>query len=245
MSATSTEPRGAGATGATGREKVWDLADASVDRVVRRRGRDLGGPIAAALGVVALAGAVAPGVDGPTRWCVVAVAGSVAVLVGFSAMRRRQAVLSLLLALAGLVVPVIAGVVTVADAVRAPAAVQSAVAAHELRDPPGGLQPSAAFASLPDRQQSDAAAFATTLVERIRTLHGSFGPYPTSLALSHGSVVEGSGRLGGMSLGVVPAHARLLYTVSRSGDAFRVTVVARSDEDATVTATSSLVTGLP
>ncbi|GAA2753418.1 hypothetical protein [Amnibacterium kyonggiense] len=233
------------ATGTTGRPKVWDLADASVERSVRRRGTDPGGPVAAALGVVAFAAAAAPGVADPTRWSVVAAAGSIAVLVGFSAMRRRQAVLSLLLALAGLVLPVVAGVVTIADAVRAPAAVHSTVAAHELRDPPGGLQPSAAFASLSGRQQSDASAFATTLVERIRTLHGSFGPYPTSLSLSHGSVVEGSGRLGGMSLGVVPAEARLLYTVSRSGDAFRVTVVSRSDEDATVTATSSLVTALP
>lgn len=229
--------------GTTGRSKVWDLADASTEQTVRRRGTDLGGPVAAVLGVIAFAAAAAPGIPVTTRWCLVAAAGSIAVLVGFSAMRRRQALLSLLLAVAGLLIPMAAGAVTVAAAMRAPATVQSAVVPDRmLQDPPGGLRPSAAFSSLPTAQQRDAAAFATAVVLRIRTLHGSFGPYPTSLVLADGSVVEGQGRWSGMSLGAVPADSRVVYTVSRTGDAFRVTVVSTLAEDATVTASSSLVT---
>ncbi|MGT2427062.1 hypothetical protein [Amnibacterium kyonggiense] len=233
------------ATGTGGRPRVWDLEDATIAHAVRRRGRDLGGPAAAALGVVSFAAAAAPGPPDPTRWCVVAASGTVAVLVGFSAMRRRQAALALLLALAGVLIPVAAGVVAVAEAAAAPATVQSTVAEHGLQDPPAGLLPSGSFASLPAADRSAASAFATTLVLRIRDLHGSFGPYPASLALSHGSVVEGPGPLGGTALGVVPAQARLVYTVSRTGDAFRVTVVSTDDEAASVTATSSLVAGLP
>lgn len=231
------------ATGTADRRRVWDLADASTGRAIRRRGIDTGGPVSAALGLAAVVGAVAPGLTDTTRWCVVAALGAVALLVGFAALRRRQAALSLLLALAGLVLPVVAGGVTVIGGLRTPPAVQSSVAVHELRDPPGGPRTSSAFASLPAGRQQDATAFATALVLRIRTLHGSFGPYPTSLTLSRGAVVEPSGRFSGLSLGVLPADARLVYTVSRSGEAFRVTLVSTTDDTATVTATSSLLTG--
>lgn len=233
------------ATGTSRPERVWDLTDASTGRPVTRRRTPLSAPVSAGIGLVAVAASVAPGVDGATRWSVVAATGVVAAVVGFSAVRRRQTLLSLLLAVAGLLLPVAAVAVTVGSAIRAPAAVQSSVVTDDaVAASPGGLRASAAFSSLPAGQRTDAEAFATTLVLRLRALHGAFGPYPTSLALSNGSVVEGAGPLGGTSLGVVPARARLRYEVSRSGDAFRVTVVSIGDAHASVAATSSLVSAI-
>lgn len=227
---------------ATGTTRVWDLADASRDHVARRRGTDLGGPVAAVLGLVALGAAVAPGLTEEARWCLVAAAGVTAVLIGFSALRRRQALLSLLLAVAGLLTPLAAGAITMDAAMRAPAAVASEVVADSaLRNPADGLAPSSAFADLPQARRADATAFATALVLRLRTLHGSFGPYPTSLALSTGSVVEGPGLLQGTSLGVVPTGYRVVYEVASSGGTFQVTVASLADATATVAATSALI----
>jgi hypothetical protein len=229
---------------ATGTTKVWDLTDASRDRAVRRRGADLGGPVATGLGLVALGAALAPGLGNETRWALVIAAGATAVLVGFSALRRRQALISLLLAVAGMLTPLAAGAVTMDSALRAPAAVASEVVAPAtLTHPADSLTPSSAFGGLPSAAQIDAGSFATTLVLRLRSLHGSFGPYPTSLALSTGSVVEGPGLLQGTSLGVVPAGTRLVYEVTSSGDAFRVSVVSLTDPSATVSATSALIAG--
>lgn len=231
---------------ATGTAKVWDLADSSRDRLARRRGTDLGGPVATVLGVVALGASLAPGLADEPRWCLVAAAGATAVLVGFSALRRRQALLSLLLAVAGLLLPLAAGAVTMDSALRAPAAVSSAVVrTTRLAGDTDGLSTSAAFTALSRTAQVDAESFATTIVLRLRTLHGSFGPYPTSLALSTGSIVEGPGVLQGTSLGVVPNGARLVYEVTTSGDEFRVTVVSLADPAATVSATSALVVAGP
>jgi hypothetical protein len=229
---------------ATGTAKVWDLADASHDRVVRRRGRDLGGPVAAALGLVALSAAFAPGLEDEPRWCLVVAAGVTAVLVGFSALRRRQALLSLVLAVAGLLTPLAAAAVTADAALRAPAPVTSRVVADAaLAHPDDGLVSTPAFDDLPTTTQADAQSFATAVVLRLRTLHGSFGPYPTSLALSTGSVVEGPGVLAGTALGVVPDGTRVGYEVTSSGEAFRVTVVSLTDPAATVSATSALLFG--
>jgi hypothetical protein len=227
---------------ATGTTKVWDLADASRDRVARRRGTDLGGPVAAVLGVVAFGAAVAPGLSDEARWCLVAAAGATAVLVGFSALRRRQALLSLLLAVAGLLTPLAAGAVTMDAAMRAPAAVSSTVVADSaLTEPADSLASSAAFVGLSHAAQVDATSFGTGVVLRLRTLHGSFGPYPTSLALSTGSVVEGPGVLQGTALGVVPTGFRLVYEVTASGGSFQVTVVSVADPAASVVATSALI----
>lgn len=227
---------------ATGTTRVWDLADASDDRPIRRRGTDLGGPSAAALGLVALGAAMAPGLSDEARWSAVIASGVVAVLVGFSALRRRQTLTALLLALAGLVAPLAAGGVTMDTALRAPAVVTSTVVADSaLAVHADQLAPTAAFTGLPGAEQADANGFATALVLRLRTMHGSFGPYPTSLALSGGSVVEGPGVLRGTALGVVPDGLRLVYEVTSSGGAFRVTVVSTSDPDASVAATSALV----
>ena len=227
---------------ATGTTPVWDLTDASRDRTVRRRGTDLGGPVAAVLGLVALGAAFAPGLSNEARWAFVIAAGATALLVGFSALRRRQALISLLLAVAGLLTPVAAGAVTMDTAMRAPAAVVSKVVADSaLTHPADALVTSTAMTALSHAEQSSAQAFATALVLRLRTLHGSFGPYPTSLALSTGSIVEGPGLLQGTSLGVVPEGTRLVYEVSESGGAFRVTVLSRTDPAASATATSALI----
>lgn len=226
---------------ATGTTKVWDLADASHDRAVHRRGMDAGGPVAAVLGAVALGSAVAPGLTAEARSCLVVVAGTVAVLVGFSALRRRPALLSLVLAALGLIAPLVAGVVTMDAAMHAPAAVTSRTVPEDaLAHPADALRTSAGFADLPAHQRADAQAFATGLVLRLRTLHGSWGPYPTSLRLSDDSVVEGSGLLQGTELGVVPDTSRLVYEVTPSGRAFRVAVVSTADPTAVVSADSGL-----
>lgn len=229
-------------TSAAGATKVWDLADASLHRGARRHGFDLGGPIAAALGGVALGAAVAPGVNIDARWCLVAGAGVVALLVAFSAIRRRQALVSLLLALTGLLSPLAAGAVAVDTTMAAKPAVTSAVVSDaSLTAVDDALVTTRAFTAMSRERRADAAAFATSLVLRLRTLHGSSGPYPTSLDLSDGSVVEGAGLLQGTALGVVPTDARLDYRVTTSGSAFQVVVVSDDDPRATVTANSSLV----
>lgn len=226
----------------TGTTKVWDLADASRDRVPRRRGADVGGPIAAALGLVALGAAIAPGLAAEARWCLVIAAGGTAALIGFSALRRRQALVTLLLAVAGLLTPLAAGAVTMDSAMHAPTAVTSEVVKDSsLAHPDDGIVYSGPFADLPREEQVEAEAFATGLVLRLRTLHGPFGPFPASLALSTGSLVEGPGAFQGTSLGAVPERSRLLYQVTSSGSAFRVVVTSTTDPTATETVTSGLV----
>lgn len=222
--------------------RVYDLADASSTRQVRRRGMDLGGPIAAVFGGVALGAAVAPGLPADARWSLVVGSGAIGLLVGLSTIRRRQALLSLLLAFAGLAAPLAAGAITTIVTTAAPPPVATEVVPDRALAVPGdALTSSAAFAGLTRHDRADAEAFATALVLRLRTLHGSFGPYPASLRLSDGSVVEGAGLLEGTALGVVPADARLEYRVTRSGSAFRVVVVSTEDPAATVAADSSLM----
>lgn len=235
---------------APGAGRVWDLADASAGRAVRRRGWDHGGPLAATLGLVALGAALAPEIAVETRWTVVGAAGLVALLVAGSAVRRRQALLSLLLAFAGLVAPLAAGAVATAATLAQPPLVTSAVVPDRaLPTAPEALVASDAFAERPAGEQAAAREFATALVLRLRTVHGAFGPYPAALRLSHGSVVEAAGAMQGTSLGAVPRNARLEYRVTRSGGAFAVSVVTggtggtagSSAGVASVTATSALV----
>lgn len=224
-----------------GTTTVWDLADASRSRGPRRRGIDLGGPIAAALGVVALGAAVAPGLRIDTRWCLVGAAGAIGLLVAGSALRRRQALLSLLLAAAGLVAPLAAGAVTMQTAAAQPAQVISRVVPDaSLVVSQVTLVRSPGFTALSSRRQADAEAFATALVLRLRTLHGVWGPYPAALALSGGSVVEAAGEMQGTALGAVPAEERLEYRVTTSGDAFAMRVVVLGHPDASVEAGSAL-----
>ncbi|RIX27909.1 hypothetical protein [Amnibacterium setariae] len=212
---------------APGAGRVWDLADTSAGRAVRRRGWDHGGPLAATLGLVALGGAFAPDIAVETRWTVVGAAGLVALLVAGSAVRRRQALLSLLLAFAGLVTPLAAGAVATAATLAQPPVVTSTVVPDRaLPTAPQALVASDAFAERPADEQEAAREFATALVLRLRTVHGAFGPYPAALRLSNGSVVEAAGAMQGTSLGAVPRNARLEYRVTRSGGAFAVSVVA-------------------
>jgi hypothetical protein len=229
-------------TTSAGATKVWDLADATQQSRGRRRGMDAGGPIAAALGGVALCAAIAPGLPLDARWCLVAGAGVVALLVACSAIRRRQALLSLLLALTGRVAPVAAVAITVDATTAAPAAVTSSIvsdaslgAMHEF------VVPSVAFVALPSVRQTEAEAFATALVLRLRSLHGTSSPYPPSLQLSNGSIVEGSGVLQGAALSAAPNGTRLVYEVTATGSAFRIVVISGHDSEARVTADSSLV----
>jgi hypothetical protein len=234
---------------APGAGRVWDLADASAGRAVRRRGWDHGGPLAATLGLVALGAALAPEIAVETRWTVVGASGLVALLVAGSAVRRRQALLSLLLAFAGLAAPLAAGAVATAATLAQPPVVTSTVVPDRaLPTAPEALVASDALAGRPAGEQAAAREFATALVLRLRTVHGAFGPYPAALRLSHGSVVEAAGAMQGTSLGAVPRNARLEYRVTRSGGAFAVTVVSGGADGpsgsagvASVTATSALV----
>jgi hypothetical protein len=226
---------------AAGTTKVWDLADGSSAHGAHRRGMDLGGPIAATLGVLSLGAAVAPGLPAEARWSLVVGAGVVALLVALSAIRRRQAVLSMLLAFAGLVCPIAAGAVMIDGAMSAKPTVTSAVVPdNAFLAVDDTLVSTPAFATLAPGRRADAEAFATSLVLRLRTLHGTFGPYPTSLQLSNGSVVEGAGGMRGTALGMVPADARLRYDVTASRTTFRVIVLADGNDAASVTASSAL-----
>jgi hypothetical protein len=229
-------------TTAPGANRVWDLTDASVGPARGRRGTGWGGPVAATAGVLAVVAAVAPGLPIELRWTGVAVAGLVALPVGFSTLRGRLSATSLVLALVGVVTPFVAGVATWDGATAAPPAVRSTtVPDATMTVAEQTLSESSAFAALPPAEKADAAAFAGALALRLHALHGSWGPFPTALQQSQGSLVETTGLLRGAPLGAVPRGTRLEYEVAASGSAFRVTVVSVPHPDATVSATSALV----
>ncbi len=229
-------------TTAPGANRVWDLADASVGPARSHRGTGWRGPVAASVGVVALLVALAPGMAAELRWSGVAVAALVALPVGFSTLRRRLTATSLVLALVGVVSPFVAGVATWDGANAAPPLVRSTtVPDATMTVAEQTLSESSAFAALPPSERADAAAFAGAVALRLHALHGSWGPFPTALQQSQGSLVETTGLLRGAPLGAVPRGTRLEYEVAASGSAFRVTVVSIPHPDASVSATSALV----
>jgi hypothetical protein len=229
-------------TTAPGANRVWDLADASTGSARSRRGTGWGGPVAATAGAAAVVAALAPGLPLELRWTGVVVAGLVALPVGFATLRRRLTATSLVLALLGVVAPFVAGVATWDGATAAPPAVRSiTVPDATMTVAEQTLTRSRAFAALPAAERADAAAFAGALALRLHALHGSWGPFPTALQQSQGSLVETSGLLQGAPLGAMPRDTRLEYEVAASGSAFRVTVVSIPHPDASVSATSALV----
>lgn len=227
---------------AAGTVKVWDLNDSSAHR--RRPGRrslDLAAPIAAVLGVIALVAALWHGMPTVNRWCVVVPFGGIGLLVGFSALRRRQTAMSMLLALAGIVLPIAAGVIAATASDAPPAVTNSSIADTALADVPTVLTPSPTFGALPADERTQDEALVDALVLRLRSLHTRYGPFPTQLAQSNGQIVESAGLLRGTPLGVLPIHSVLRYEVARSGETFRVTVVSTTDPTATVSGTSELM----
>lgn len=226
----------------TGAVKVWDLSDSSLHRHSERRRLDLGGPIAVALAVVALAAASAPGVELVVRWCTVASFGGVGMLVAFSSLRRRQTVASLLVGLTGLVLPLAAVAMAMSVASGVPATVsntplQASAVVIEGTAP----SPSPGFGHLPFADRADAIRTAEQLVFRLRNLHGSDGPYPTALASSTGNVVELSGMYRGLPIGVLAGGTHLVYAATADGSAFRITIVSNDHPEASVSVNSTLI----
>lgn len=225
-----------------GATRVWDLADASAGQVGGRRGAGPGGPVAAVAGIAAVVAALAPGLPLELRWTGVAVAGLVALPVGFRTLRRRLTATSLVLALVGVLTPFVAGVATWDGADAAPPTVRSTtVPDADMVIAEQTLSQTPAFTALPPAERADAAVFAGALALRLRALHGSWGPFPTALEQTQGSIVETTGPLRGAPLGALPRGMRLEYEVAASGSAFRVTVVSVPSPDASVSATSALV----
>ena len=231
----------------TGAATVWDLESVSRGHIAHRARPDYGGAIAATLGVVAFCAGVAPPLSIATHWCLVIAFGAGAVLVGFSALRRRQTRAAVLLATLGLLLPVTAVTAVIVTAALEPATVTNVTVKDSSLEPGStGVVTSPGFAQLSIEQRSTAGAFLTALVLQLQTMHGSWAPFPTSLGVSNGSLVEGSGILRGTTLGTVPEGDRLVYQVSPHGAAFRVAVVATSDVDASIAAESSMqVPGMP
>lgn len=226
----------------TGTDKVWDLSDSSLHRHHERRGLDLGGPIALALAVVALAAAAADGVPLVTRCCLVASFGGVGMLVALSSLRRRQTPASVAVALLGLVLPLAAVALAVAAINAAPASVtNSTLRSSALAIAGTAPSPSPEFAELPLGDRADATRTAEQLVFRLRTLHGTDGPFPTQLASSEGTVVELSGIYRGIPLGVLAEGTHLLYAATADGCAFRITIVSNVHPEASISVNSTLV----
>lgn len=226
----------------TGTDKVWDLSDSSLHQHPGRRRLDLGGPIAVALAVVALAAAVADGVPLVTRWCLVASFGGVGMLVAISSLRRRQTPASLAVGLVGLVLPFVAVALALTAVDPAPAAVtNSTVQSSALAIAGTAPSPSPEFGQLPFADRAAATRTAEQFVFRLRNLHGSDGPYPTALASSDGNVVELSGSYRGLPIGVLDEGTHLLYAATADGRAFRITIVSNGHPEASVSVYSTLV----
>lgn len=220
---------------------VWDLDSAVQRRFTPRARTSPAGPIAASFGLAAFCAALAPSTGIETRLFFVVVFGSVSVLVGVSALRRRQTRSALVLAAVGAVAPAIAIVLVVLAATQAPARVTSStVQRPSLQPDSSALVPTGDFASLSASERSTTRAFLTMLAAQIQTTHGPSVPLPHLLAVSNGVLVEGDGILQGTTLAALPEGENVVYQLASDGSAFRITVSSSSDPRATIWADRGL-----
>jgi hypothetical protein len=218
-------------------QPVWDLGAASQRRFTPRARPSHAGPVAAAFGVVALGAALLPSVAIETRLFFTIGFGVISALVGFSALRRRQTRTALLLAVVGVAAPVLAIAAIVLQSVQEPATVTSSTVQRATLQPDSSaLVPSHEFGALTSDEQGEMKAFLVATVLQLQTMHGSWAPFPRSVAVSNGVLVEGDGILRGASLGAMPRGEILAYEVSSDGTAFRVAISSSSDPSAVIRA---------
>lgn len=224
--------------------EVWDLSDDTVYPPPQIEhepvAADRSGPIAAGAGVLALVAALIPDLPSVSRWCLLIGLGVVAVLVGFSALRRRQILLTVLLAVTGIALPVLAVLGTVLLP-RPAAPVENAVlAADSPTSTSATVQstPRLRTASLADRTVAEEAA--ARLALHLRAMHGSAGPFPLSLSNDDDMLVETGGAIDGVQVGRIPAGVHVHYAVAPDQRFFEVRVALDADPSAAATADSTI-----
>ena len=221
--------------------RVWDLTSATPSRTLPRSRPNHAGAIAAAFGVAALLALAVPSGDGVTRLFIVTGLGAIAALVGFSALRRRQTIAALLLAVVGIAAPAIAIGCVVLQSAQAPATVTSAIVQRATLQPDSSaLIPTREFDSLPKDERDAMKAFVSATAQQIQSLHGAWAPLPHGLQNANGTLVESDGLFRGTALGGLPSGARLAYEVSSDGTAFRISVASAKHPEARVWADRGL-----
>lgn len=224
--------------------QVWDLGSTTQHRFTPRARPSHRGPIAASFGAAALCAAVLPGASAEARLLLAIVLGAIAAITGFSALRRRQTRTAMLLAVAGLVAPVIA-ISSVAMAIggAAPTVTSATVQRSTLQPMSAGMIPTQHFVGLAAQEQESMKALLAATLLQLQTMHGSWAPLPESLAISNGVLVEGDGMFRGTTLGTVPSDEQLAYQIADDGTAFRIAVTSASDPRATIWADRALPVG--
>ncbi|WP_133763701.1 hypothetical protein [Amnibacterium kyonggiense] len=225
----------------SGATPVWDLSTVSQRRYTPRVRPSRTAPAAAGFGLAALGSATVLPAAPETRWFLVVALGLVAVLVGVAALRRRQTRRGLLLAIVGVLAPAIAVAAVAVQAAQAPATVTSSTVQRATLQPDSNaLVPTPGFTTLAGERQVAMRDFLSATVLQLQTMHGSWAPLPTALAVSNGALVERDGVFQGTALGAVPESDRVTYQVSSDGTAFRLSVSSATDPRATIWADRAL-----
>jgi hypothetical protein len=223
------------------RERVWDLSSVAPRRPAPRARRSHAGPVAAAFGVAALLAAAIPSAESVTRLFFIIGFGGISALVGFSALRRRQTSVALLLALVGVAAPAIAITCVVLQTTHEPATVTSSTVQRATLQPDSSaLVPTREFDTLSIDERDAMKAFVSATAQQIQSLHGAWAPLPSALQISGGTLVESDGLFRGTALGAVPPGQRLTYEVARDGSAFRIAITSSKHPGAMVSADRGL-----